>query len=274
MTETPTTEPPKKTNPRRGAPRWVIKLIKAVISAAIVLGTAYWTLFAAGPRVTVYYTYEEGYWTLPSQTRHLLLLLEGLRELAHREQLTFTSPKDKVNQLREAIAKIPPLVPRTPNTQIFDDSIDLLSNLSDFAPRIHYSQVVTLTVINSGNRTARDISIIPNSPGRFEIWPDGFPYAPESEDYTETKITIPFLQPNEHKTVTLWPDNHLDRWYPPVNARHADGIATVKPDTIIQDDTSFLFKVPHSILLILGSIIAATAVCFIFHRVFGAATED
>lgn len=261
---------------RYTAPRWVIKLFELLIIPALFAFVGlYWSSFAVGPRVTVYYTFDEGYFTLPSKSRHFLLLLSAIRDLVWQKQLTMNIQEADLSQMRENVEKIPPIVRGMPNIQLFDDSVNLITDISDFAPRIYYDQVVRLTIVNSGNRTASDITISPYIQGTFEIFRGGLG-EPESQGHTlpMTQISIPSLQPEERIYVIFWPDDYLDERYPPVSARHADGIARVEPYAIGRDGSSLIFLVPRSILIIMGSMAAAFVAIFIFRRIFSRGTEE
>jgi len=263
-----------KPHGKHSAPRWVIKLFeRLIIPAVFAFVGIYWSFFAVGPRVTVYYAYDEGYYTLPSKSRNLLLFLSELHERARLRPPITSLPKEDIARMRNAIANISPIVAGTSNTDLFDDWVKLLTDLSDYAPDIYHRQVVRLVVINSGNRTAKEISLIPQSAGAYEIWPEGNPTDPETYGYTQTKFVIPTLQPGERKLVTLWLDNSSDEFYPPVTASYADGPVNGEPYTISRDGSSFIFSIPRSALIIIASMAAAVVVIFIFHRVFGHSSD-
>ena len=255
---------------KTATPPWIKNLIVVLIVPTVIgWGGVYWAFFMEGPKVTVFYTYEEGYFTLPSRSRHFFLLLQRFHELVIQHQGSFEIPKENISKMRKTLESSPPLVEGTSNIDLLDDSIKLFCDLSTSVPHPYYSQVVRFNVANSGNRTAKEISIVPASAGHFEIWPTGNCYEPESQGYTRTKILIPSLQPGEQKQVTFWPDNPLDKNYLPVlTATHADGTASVEEFAVYRDGTNFIFQVQKSTLIILGSLITAFFIVFIFRHFF------
>lgn len=269
-----------KANPkvarRHSTPRWVVRLFEVLI-IPLVIGSigVNWAFFMVGPRVTVFYTFDEGCFTLPSRSRHFFQLFQRIRDLARNQQPPpeFIS-KEKLSKMRQDCEKSPQLLEGITNTELFDDSMKLFTDLTGSAPSVSYSQVVRFTVTNAGNRTARDISIVPESAGMFEIWPDGHCFEPESQGYTRTKIVIPALQPGEQKYLTFWPDTELSKSYAPATATHADGLASVECYAIYRDGSNFVFSIPWSALIIAATLATIFAVLFIFHRVFGHSSEE